>query len=157
MGLEECLSILRSSNKFSQTLIDELDSNVGFVLMQQGFLASALQSHEDLLAKEKGIRRVQDDIQYCISQRAKLRGKLSSLLEERTQLEAQLREVNEKLETTQVLLAQTDSKIEEYSPMLQEATISSTSLARHESNFSIIVVNSNAVLTRFRYLIVNNF
>ena len=82
---------------------------------------------------------------------------MTSLLEEKSHLEAQLREVNEKLEATQVQLAQTNSRIEECSPMLQEATISSTTLARHKRNFSMVVTNSNTVLTRFRDLIVNNF
>ena len=82
---------------------------------------------------------------------------MTSLLKEKSHLEAQLREVNEKLEATQVQLAQTNSRIEECSPMLQEATISSTTIARHKRRFLSIVCNNNTVLTRFRDLIVNNF
>ena len=67
MGLEECLSILRSSNRFSHSLLDELDSNVDSVLIQQDTLAAALQSQENLLAEEKGIQRVQEDMQHWIT------------------------------------------------------------------------------------------
>ena len=82
---------------------------------------------------------------------------MTTLLEEKSHLEAQLREVNEKIEATQVQLAQTNSRIEEHSPMLHEATILSTTMIRHKRRFSSIVSHSNIVLTRFRDLIVNNF
>ena len=51
MGLKECLSMLRSSNRFPHSLIDELNSNVYSVLMQQIILAATLQSQENLLAE----------------------------------------------------------------------------------------------------------
>ena len=111
MGLEECLSILQFSNRFPHSLLDELDSNVDSVLIQQDTLAATLQSQENLLAEEKGIQRVQEDMQHWISQQAKLKTKMTFLLEEKNHLEVQLREVNEKLETTQVQLAQTNSRI----------------------------------------------
>ena len=56
MGLEECLSILRFSNRFPHSLLDELDSNVDFVLIQQDALAAVLQSQENLLVEERGIQ-----------------------------------------------------------------------------------------------------
>ena len=56
MGLEECLSILRSSNQFPHALLDELNNNVDSILNQRDYLAVALQSQEDLLAEEKGIQ-----------------------------------------------------------------------------------------------------
>ena len=86
--------------------------------MQQGTLVATLQSQENLLAEEKGIQRVQEDMQHWISQQAKLKTKITSLLEENNHVEVQLREVNEKLEATQVQLAQTNSTIEDCSPML---------------------------------------
>ena len=96
-------------------------------------------------------------MQFWITQQAKLKSKMTSLLGENSHLEAQLREVNEKLEATQVQLAQTNSKIEEHSPMLHEATVLSTTMTRHKRRLSSVVSNSNVVLTRFRDLIVNNF
>ena len=96
MGLEECLTILRSSDQFPHALLDELDNNVDSILNQRDSLATALQSEEDLLAKEKGIQRVQEDMQFWITQQAKLKSKMTSLLEEKSHLEAQLREINTK-------------------------------------------------------------
>ena len=42
MGLEECLTILRSSDQFPQALLDELDNNVDSILNQRNSLATAL-------------------------------------------------------------------------------------------------------------------
>ena len=58
MGLEECLTILRSSDRFPYALLDELDNNVDSILNQMDSLATALQSTEDLLAKEQGVQRI---------------------------------------------------------------------------------------------------
>ena len=96
-------------------------------------------------------------MQFWTSQQAKLKDKLSSFLKEKSNLEAQLRELNEKIEATQVQLAQTNSRIEEHSPMLHEATILSTTTTRHKRRLSSVVSHSNIVLTRFRDLVVNNF
>ena len=68
-----------------------------------------------------------------------------------------MRGVNEKIEATQVQLAQANSRIEEHFPILHEATVLSTTMTRHKRRLSSIVANSNAVLTRFRDLIINNF
>ena len=127
------------------------------ILNQKDSLVMALRTSEDLLAKEQGVQRIQEDMHFWITQQAKLKNKMSSLLEEKSHLEAQLREVNEKIEDTQVQLAQTNSRIEEHSPMLHEATVLSTTTARHKRRISSVVSHSNLVLTRFRDLIVNNF
>ena len=157
MGLEECLTILRSSNQFPHALLDELDNNVDSILNQRDSLVMALRSTEDLLTKEQGVQRIQEDMQFWTSQQAKLKDKLSSYLKEKIHLEAQLRELNEKIEATQVQLAQTNFRIEEHSPMLHEATILSTTTTRHKRRLSSVISHSNIVLTRFRDLIVNNF
>ena len=93
---------------------------------------------------------------YWISQQTSLKNKRDALLEERRFYEDKLKEVNEKLEANETNLAKADSKIEEYSPLLQEATISSTTIARHKRAFAKVVTDSNAVLTKFRDCIVNN-
>ena len=93
-------------------------------------------------------------MQYWITQQAKLKSKMTSLLEEKSHLEAQLREVNEKLEATQVQLAQTDSRIEECSPMLYEATVLSTTMARHKRIFlNLRLCLSQLDLGTFKFLI----
>ena len=127
------------------------------MFIQQGLLASTLQSQENLLAGERNIKKAQEDIQYWILQQTKLESKRTALLEERNFHEMKLREINEKLEDTQYHLAQIDSKIKEYSPMLQEATILSITVARNKRAFSKIVIDSNTILTKFRNAIVNNF
>ena len=93
---------------------------------------------------------------YWISQQATLECKRNALLEKRKFYVEKIREIDEKHEATQINLTKADSMIKEYFPMLQEATISSTTIGRHKKAFSKVLIDSNAIITRFRDCIVNN-
>jgi len=156
MGIDECLSILRASNKLPDTILIGLEAQVDSLLLQQRFLASALPSREDLSAKEVQVQRVQEDTQYWVTQKATYESKRDKLLKVKELLEEQLRKTNEKLAANQALLSMTEAKVNEYSSMLQSASIVSTTLARHRNFFSKVITESNIVVISFRDFVTNN-
>ena len=156
MGIDECLSILRTSSRLSDAILAGLEAQIDSLLLQQRFLASSLPSREDLSAKEVQVQRVQEDTQYWVTQKAAYESKRDKLLKEKELLEEQLMKTNEKLAANQALLSMAEAKVNECSSMLQSASIVSTTLARYRKFLSKVITESNTIIISFRDFVTNN-